>query len=465
MISTSAPKSVDVVICGAGIAGIAAAYHLAARHGLGDVLLVEERSPLMMTSDKSTEAYRNWWPGPGDAMVRFMNRSIDLLEEMADVSGNAFHLNRRGYAFLTADPARAEVYRRSAEESERLGAGQLRIHRGRPDDPPFPPHSAEGYAPALGGADLVLDPALIRQRFPFVTEDAVALLHPRRCGWLSAQQLGMWLLDEAKQRGVRLVNGRVTAVDTSGGRVNGVTIRAGGREQRVATRVFINAAGPLIDVVGEMLGVPLPVFNELHGKVAINDPLGIVPRDAPLMIWSDPVTLPWSDEERDELAAANETRWLTEPLPAGVHFRPEGGAGAQTLLILWTYDVRPTPAVWPTRFEPEYAEVVVRGLSRMIPGLAAYAGNVGRPYVDGGYYCKTQENRPLIGPLPVAGAYVFGALSGYGIMASQAGADLLAAYIAGSELPEYASSFSLSRYEDPEYVKLLEEWDPTTGQL
>ena len=91
MISTSAPKSVDVVICGAGIAGIAAAYHLAARHGLSDVLLVEERSPLMMTSDKSTEAYRNWWPGPGDAMVRFMNRSIDLLEEMADVSGNAFH--------------------------------------------------------------------------------------------------------------------------------------------------------------------------------------------------------------------------------------------------------------------------------------------------------------------------------------------------------------------------------------
>jgi glycine/D-amino acid oxidase-like deaminating enzyme len=104
------PKSVDVVICGAGIAGIAAAYYLAARHGIGDVLLVEERSPLMMTSDKSTEAYRNWWPGPGDAMVRFMNRSIDLLEELADLSGNAFHLNRRGYAFLTADPAKAEVY-------------------------------------------------------------------------------------------------------------------------------------------------------------------------------------------------------------------------------------------------------------------------------------------------------------------------------------------------------------------
>ncbi len=459
------PPTADIVICGAGIAGVSAAYHLAARHGVRDVLLVEEGSPLMLTSDKSTEAYRNWWPGPGDAMVRFMNRSIDLLEELAEQSDNYFALNRRGYAFLTADPATAARYQRSAEESERLGAGQLRVHRGRPDDPPFPPHVGEGVAPELGGADLVLDPALIRQRLPFVTADAVALLHPRRCGWLSAQQLGMWLLGEAKANGARLVNGRVTAVDTTGGRVNSVTLLVDGREHVVQTRVFVNAAGPLVDKVGDMLGVDIPVFNELHGKVAINDPRGIVPRDAPLLIWSDPVTLPWDDEERAELAAAEETRWLTEPFPAGVHFRPEGGPGATTLLLLWTYDVKPTPAVWPTRFEPEYAEVVVRGLARMVPGLAAYAGNFGRPYVDGGYYCKTQENRPLVGPLPVAGAYIFGALSGYGIMASQAGADLLAAHITGGALPPYAGAMAISRYEDAAYRKLLDEWDPTTGQL
>ena len=463
------PTSADVVICGAGIAGISAAYHLAARHGITDVLLVDEGSPLMMTSDKSTEAYRNWWPGPGDAMVRFMNRSIDLLEELADLSDNVFHMNRRGYVFLTADPATAERYLRSAEESSALGAGELRIHRGRSglqsaDDPPFPPPAAEGYPPDLVGADLVLDPAIIRQRFPYVTGEAVAMLYPRRCGWLSAQQLGMWLLAEAKQGGVRLVNGRVTAVDTGGGRVNGVTVRANGQEHSVQTRVFVNAAGPLVDKVGALLGVDIPVFNELHGKVSINDPLGIVPRDAPLLIWSDPVTLPWEDEERDELAADEETRWLTEPFPPGVHFRPEGGPGASTLLLLWTYDVKPTAAVWPTRFEPEYAEVVVRGLARMVPGLAAYAGTA-RPFIDGGYYCKTRENRPLIGPLPVEGAYIFGALSGYGIMASQAGADLLAAHITGDELPGYAAAMALGRYEDPAYRKLLDDWDPTTGQL
>jgi len=357
------------------------------------------------------------------------------------------------------------LYRASAIESSQLGAGELRIHRGLADDPPFPSHVPEGYAPELGGADLVLDPALIRHRFPFVADNAVAMLHPRRCGWLSAQQLGMWLLDQAKQRGARLVNGRVVAVDTTGGRVNRVTVEAGGIEHQIETRVFINAAGPLVDKVGRLLDIDIPVFNELHGKVAINDPLGIVPRDAPLMIWSDPVILPWEDEEREELAASEDTRWLTESFPAGVHFRPEGGPGAQTLLLLWTYDIKPQEAIWPYHFEPEYAEVVVRGLTRMVPGLAAYAGKIGRPYVDGGYYCKTQENRPLIGPLPVEGAYIFGALSGYGIMASQAGADLLTAHITGSGLPDYAPAFALSRYDDPEYRKLLDEWDPTTGQL
>ncbi len=93
----------DVVICGAGIAGIAAAYHLAVRGGVKNVVLVDERPPLTLTSDKSTECYRNWWPGPGDEMVSFMNRSIDIMEELARESGNIFNLNRRGYLY---DPER-----------------------------------------------------------------------------------------------------------------------------------------------------------------------------------------------------------------------------------------------------------------------------------------------------------------------------------------------------------------------
>jgi glycine/D-amino acid oxidase-like deaminating enzyme len=87
-----------------------------------------------------------------------------------------------------------------------------------------------------------------------------------------------------------------------------------------------------------------------------------------------------------------------------------------------------------------------------------------KPVLDGGYYTKTRENRPLVGRLPVEGAYVIGALSGYGLMAAPASGELLAAHLTGDELPHYAPAFGLERYEDPEYQELLENWG-ASGQL
>src|SRR5882757_8880076 len=123
-----AESTAEIVICGAGIAGIAAAYHLAVKQGMRDVVLVEQGAPLTLTSDKSTECYRNWWPGPGDSMVAFMNHSIDLLEQLAHASDNRIQLNRRGYLYVTGDPAKIPLLQRAAEEAASLGAGPLRIH-------------------------------------------------------------------------------------------------------------------------------------------------------------------------------------------------------------------------------------------------------------------------------------------------------------------------------------------------
>lgn len=109
-------KAADVVICGAGIAGVAAAYHLFVWRGVTDVLLVDPRPPLSLTSDKSMECYRNWFPGPGDAMARLMNRSIDILEALEEESVYAFNMNRRGYLFATADPNKVAAIKQEAEE-------------------------------------------------------------------------------------------------------------------------------------------------------------------------------------------------------------------------------------------------------------------------------------------------------------------------------------------------------------
>jgi glycine/D-amino acid oxidase-like deaminating enzyme len=457
-------ETADVVICGAGIAGIAAAYHLAVKHGVEKVVLVDERSPLSLTSDKSTECYRNWWPGPGDAMVSLMNRSIDIMEALAHETGNVFHLNRRGYLFVTSDPARIPIFRQVAEEAAALGAGGLRYHTGQPDDPAYIPAPANGFEDQPTGADVILDPDLIRQQFPYLSERTLAAVHARRAGWFSAQQLGMKMLEKARERGTKLLEARVEGIHKDGGRVQAVRLSSKSGPLTISTRRFVNAAGPFLKEVGHMIGVDLPVFFECHVKVAINDHLGAVPREAPLVIWTDSQYLPWSASERAELAASEETKWLVGEFPEGVHARPEGASDSNILLILWTYDTQPVEPIFPITTDPFYPEIVLRGLATAIPGLSAYFDRMPKPALDGGYYTKTQENRPLIGPLPVEGAYVIGAHSGFGLMAAPASGELLAAHITGGELPHYAPAFALERYEDPDYQLLLENWG-ASGQI
>ena len=182
----------EVVICGAGIAGVAAAYHLT-RRGITSVVLVDEGPPLSLTSDKSAESYRNWWPGPGTAMVSLMNRSIDLMEELARESGNVFVMNRRGYLFATAQPEQVDRYVDAGQEAAARGVGPLRLHRSPGDS--YRPAPAAGFEDQPTGTDVITDRSLIRRHFPYLAEDTVALLHARRCGWFSGQQLGMYMLE------------------------------------------------------------------------------------------------------------------------------------------------------------------------------------------------------------------------------------------------------------------------------
>ena len=449
-------RTADVVICGAGITGVAAAHFLS-QAGVKNILLVDERPPLSFTSDRSTECYRNWWPD--SEMLALMNRSIDLMEGLADESGNVFRMNRRGYLYLTADESSIVNLETVSRRTSSLGAGPIRVHSS--SSLYYQPSPAEGFHDQAAGADLLIGHELIHKYFPYVTDSAVAALHVRRAGWLSAQQLGMYLLETARRRGVRFESARVTEVNLTNDQVSGVGLSTG---ERVDSPVFVNAAGPYLEDVGRLLGINLPVHTELHLKTAIKDPLGVVGREAPLLIWTDPQSLPWEDEEREALAEDDETRWLTESFPSGAHTRPEGAGESQTILMLWEYQTKVMEPVWPPKMDEQYPEVALRGLSVMLPRMKEYFGRMPRPQLDGGYYTKTRENRPLVGPMCTEGAYMIGAVSGYGIMSACGVGDLLARHVNGSELPSYASAFALSRYENPEYMKKLENWGEN-GQL
>lgn len=441
----------EVVICGAGIGGISVAYMLTVRHGVRDVVLVSDHAPMSLTSDKSTECYRNWWPGPGDAMVQLMQRSIDLMEEIAGESANVFHLNQRGYLYTVTDPGRIADLEGFAQEASSLGAGELHLHNS--PDSPYQPPQPEGFTPGISGADLITDAALIKRHFPYLSDDVVGALHVRRAGWLSAQQYGAYMLEEAKMHGAHFIEGRITGVETTAGHVSAVQLADGGQ---IKTSLFINAGGPLVAVVGEMLGVEIPVFHEIHQKASFNDDQGVIPRETPLVIYSQKQMLAWTTEERQMLAEDEESRWLTEEMPSGAHLRPEGGPVATTVILLWDVHDEKVPPVLPTPVDPMYPEIALRGMCRMVPGLQVYLERLPRAFIDAGYYTKTEENRPLACKLPVDGAYMIGAMSGFGIMSAAGLAELLAAQVVGTKLPAYAPAFSLDRYQDPAYMAAFE---------
>ena len=192
----------------------------------------------------------------------------------------------------------------------------------------------------------------------------------------------------------------------------------------------------------------------------------MIDRDTGLVILDDPQSLEWSDEEREELAADEATRWLTEPMPAGIHLRPEGYGASRTVLMLWDYHSahRFSAPEFPMPDDALYPELVLRGMTSLAPGLATYLERLPHAYVDGGYYTKTAENRPLVGPSGVRGAFVCAGFSGFGLMAAPACGELLAAQIVGAARPAYERAFLPTRYDDPAYVAQLANWG-STGQL
>lgn len=451
--------SADMVICGAGIAGISAAFFLSQEKS--DILLVDERPPLSLTSDKSTEAYRNWWPGPDAAMVSLMNRSLAIMSELARQTNNRILLNRRGYVYATADPAKIEEFQRNAEMGRKFGTGAVRIHRGEPGDPEY---LANEPSFEMDGVDVILDRELIRAYFPYLNPKSVALLHVRRAGWFSGQQLGMHLFQKAQEKGVRFIQARVVDIRSRGGKVEEVILLQDGATRSVQTRVLLNTAGPLLEEVSQLMGIDLPISWERHFKMSIGDSHGVIPRNAPLLIWDDSQNLPWREEEREVLAESAATQSLLGTLPPGAHLRPEGDPEGKNILMLWPYELESVDPTFPLTHSEMFPEVVLRGLATMIPGLNAYINRMPKPFIDGGYYTKTFDNRFLCGPLPIEGAYVLGALSGYGLMAACGAGELVAAHIHRSSLPNYASAFDLQRFDDPEYLKRVAPWG-SYGQL
>lgn len=427
-------------------------------------------------------------------MAAFMERSIDLLEERAEECDNAFNLNRRGYWFVSATADGATQHQRAAADTGVASYGGAQVFtraghgmRYRPDvsfgkaamAARGPEHEHAAFL--FCGADAIHEYTSSLPRF--LAPDAASLLVCNRAGWMSAQQMGMHLLAQARAAGTRTLSPATlhSIKCNDHGRVASVLLAVPGTSCPVVVHcsAVVNAAGPYAGLVEDLMRSHasatthveddslkerrLPLVNELHAKAILRDTRLAVPVDAPMVVWSDSIVFPWESDEVEALRAMGGFESsLADPLPGGFHLRPYAG-NPHSLLMLWEVvhsdiDVPPSPPHPPKLRTPLFAELVVRALSRAIPTLSGYIGSDGSISAtiscDGGYYTKAPDNLPVIGPLPGApqGAYMCAGLSGYGLMASNGAGELLARHVVGDALPaEYAQSFLPERWESQAY--------------
>lgn len=362
------------------------------------------------TSAQSGDNYRNWWPHP--VMRAFTDDSIDELERLARDTGNVFNMTHRGYVLAS---------RRKSDIAGHVCGDE------------------------------------IRRRYPWLSTDIQSVIHIRRGGDLSGQQLGAWMLEQIQERGGTLLRGAVTAIDRD--RRFKLEID---QTNAIHAEQLINAAGPYANNVAIMLGEDLPVTNIFQQKIAFEDRLGAIPREMPFSIDLDEKKLPWTSEEYGLLASDADMRWLTDTMPGGTHCRPEGGQKGKWVKLGWAYnrkssepqdDLANEPAS-----DPQFPEIVMRGAAALIPALEPYIETPPPRYSHyGGYYTMTEENWPLIGPMNTAGAFMVAALSGFGSMSACAAGKLCAGWVCGAARPDYAELLSRRRFDDDELMRALRD--------
>ena len=272
--------------------------------------------------------------------------SIEVFENFADIVGIAdidIGIKHQGYLFVTDDPEMIPYVKAAVETHHSLGVTDSEY---------------------LNGDE-------IRQRFPYISESAVAATFRQKDGWLSTHEATQGFARGSKAR--FLISTKATNILKDAQGVSGVETNHG----TIATRVVVNAAGPFAGVVSNMLGVELPLRPVRRQKAYIT-PRAEIPENAPLSI----------DISRDS------------------YWRPETGGA----LIGWVDPDEPESA--PSENVPTDRYFPAQNIENLLPLFPFWEGiaenlKASDVMVSAGQYVYTPDDQPLIGAVPeVPGFYV-----------------------------------------------------------
>ena len=229
-------ESYDVVIAGGAVMGSSIAYHLAAHPDFSGRILVVERDMTyrQAASSLSLSSIRQQFSSPINIRVGLYGVSfLREARETLAVDGEApdLPLTENGYLYLASEAGAPILAANHAIQIEE-------------------------------GADiLLLDPASLQARFPFLNVDGIAAGAWGRSGegWFDGYMLMQAFRRKARALGAVYREGEIAAVEREGARVSAVRLASG---ERIACGALVNAAGASgAAALAAEMGFAIPVHS------------------------------------------------------------------------------------------------------------------------------------------------------------------------------------------------------------
>ncbi len=392
MSDTSSTRA-EVVVIGAGIMGLAIAYHLA-RLGVRDVVVVDRSYLCGGASGRNGGGVRAQWSS--EANVRLMQESIRMCREFASEMKINVWFRQGGYLFL----ARTEDRRRALESSVAL-QNECGLETRM-----LTPREAQKLVPELDANGIAA--------CSFNPDDGVVVPWPFVWGFARA----------AQKLGVRVATfANVVGFDTRGSRIEAVRMEpapnappnAARAPGLIVTSKVVNAAGAWSPEIARMLGVELPNKPHRHEICSTE----------PLKPWLKPLVADLSDG----LYFSQSTRGEIV-----------GGIGQERV---------------PPGLNQESSHAFLGRYSRAIVRTCPVLGRVKILRQWAGCYDLTPDANPIVGPVDgIEHFYQASGFMGHGFMMAPVVGKLIAQYIVEQTPLPMFERWNLRRFKEG---KLLSE--------